>query len=235
MEARSRFPTTRWTLVLDATDARAGRSALEQLCSDYWPPVYAFIRRQVRDGEEARDLTQAFFARLLEKGNLRSVRPERGRFRSYLLAAVKHFLSNERERQRAQKRGGGFKLVPLDEPDPDLPPREIPDNLTPERIFERRWALLLRQRALVALKQDYQLTGRLQEFEVLKEFVTDDPLESYRDAAEALGSTESAVKTAVHRLRRRFGEALRTQIAQTVADPEEVDEEIRYVLSMMGE
>lgn len=229
------FPTTSWTLVLRATGPDACRSALEDLCAIYWAPVYAFVRRQVGNPEDAEDLTQAFFARLLEKNDLQPSQPENGRFRYYLLAAVKHFLSNERDRARAQKRGGGRPMLALktDDEGGRLSWEPI-ETLTPDKIFEKHWASLMLDRALRTLRQEFAVAGKTQQFEGLKTYLTSDgPEHHYREFGAGIGMSEAAVKSAVHRMRHRFGETLRAEVAQTVADPAEVEDELRYLLAVV--
>ncbi len=233
------FATTQWSVVLAAGrgDSTKTRQALAALCEAYWYPLYAFVRRQGYDSEQSRDLTQGYFLQLLEKDFLADVRPELGRFRAFLIASVKHFLSNERDRERALKRGGGQPPIRLDAVEAEDRYRFEPvDALTPEKLFERRWATVVLERALESLRLDSERNGEADRFGRLKAYLTGAELaSSYRDAAGDLGLSEAAVKTAVHRLRRRYGEFLRAEIAQTVADPREVDEEIRYLLSTMAE
>jgi RNA polymerase sigma factor (sigma-70 family) len=232
-----RWVTTSWTQVLAARDAPTEASclALEQLCQVYWYPLYVFVRRQGIDAEDARDVTQAYFAQLLEKGYLEDCDPERGRFRVFLMTSVRNFLSKEREKSRTWKRGGRTEIVPLDV-DPEGRYREEPaDRLTPEAVFERRWALTLLERVLARLRQEHAAAGRAREFERLKPFLTgDEPQAPYREVARDLGISEAAVKTAVHRLRQRFGVALREAIAETVADPADVDDEVRHLLGVLA-
>jgi DNA-directed RNA polymerase specialized sigma24 family protein len=234
------FPTTRITLVRAAAGGpdRQSREALATLCGLYWYPLYAYVRRCGHDAEEAQDLTQGFIARLLEKNSLRHFQQERGRFRSFLLAALKHFLANERDAVRAQKRGGGLAPVPLSvalhtgERRYRLEPR---DEMTPERIFEKQWALGLLHRVVERLREESVKSGKGQQFDLLRGCLTgDDDRIGYRDLAGKLGMSEGAVKVAVHRLRHRFHEALREEIAMTVTDPIEIGEEIRYLLTILG-
>jgi RNA polymerase sigma factor (sigma-70 family) len=234
------FPTTRISLVRAAAGGsdRQSRDALATLCGLYWYPLYAYVRRRGHDAEEAQDLTQGFIARLLEKNSLRHFQQERGRFRSFLLAALKHFLANERDAVRAQKRGGGLAPLPLGvalhtgERRYRLEPR---DEMTPERIFEKQWALGLLHRVLERLREESVKSGKGQQFDLLRGCLTgDDDRIGYRDLAGRLGMSEGAVKVAVHRLRHRFHEALREEIAMTVTDPIEIGEEIRYLLTILG-
>jgi RNA polymerase sigma-70 factor (ECF subfamily) len=231
------WATTSWTQVLAARDAPSSesRQALEGLCQAYWYPLYAFVRRQGHDAEEARDLTQAYFAQLLEKGYLEDFDPSRGRFRVFLMASVKHFLSKEREKAQAWKRGGRAEVVSLDE-DPERRYRYEPaDRLTPEEIYERRWALTLMEHTLGRLREEFAGGGREGEFDELQGFLTGEaPRIPYRDVALRLGTSESAVKMSVHRMRQRFGTLLRDQIAQTVSSPDEVDDEVRHLLGVVG-
>jgi RNA polymerase sigma factor (sigma-70 family) len=213
-----------------AAGEKSGQSeaALADLCSAYWYPVYAFIRRRRHSAEDARDLTQEFFATLLEKGYLADADQERGRFRSFLLTAVSRFVAKEREKAAAQKRGGGRQLLSLDFADGESRyQREPSHDWTPERIFERRWALTLLDRTLLALRMEHETTGKLPLFDALKVFLTGEtgapPL---RQVADQLGMTEGAIKVAVHRLRQKYREALRSEIAQTIATEEDVDTEL---------
>ena len=230
------FATTRWSVVLTAkgTDPK-GRQALSTLCNDYWHPIYSFIRRQGHGADEARDLTQGYFVLLLEKSLLHEVRPAEGRFRSFLLASVRHFLSDARDRERAAKRGGGRSAIPLDEAFAEESYRREPHTeLTPEEIFERRWAFTVIDRAVQRLHEDAERRGRRARFARLKAFLTGAGSDSYRQAGADLGMTEDAVKVEVHRLRRRYGEMLRKEVEETVADPTQVDGEIRYLLEVIG-
>ena len=233
-----RFTTTHWSLVLAAagTEDAHGREALAKLCQVYWYPLYAFVRRQGHGPHDAQDLTQEFFMRLLEKDYLGDVDRSKGKFRSFLLAALKHFLSKEWARAKTLKRGGGHTLVPLDTLSAeDRYRREPEDNATPERLFERRWALTLLDRVLTRLSEEYETTGKRAMFEQLQGCLTgDSDLLPYAELAARLGMTEGAVKVAVHRLRQRYRGVLRDEIAQTVADPAEIDDEIRQLFSALG-
>jgi RNA polymerase sigma-70 factor (ECF subfamily) len=193
------------------------------------------VRRNGFAAEDARDLTQAFFTRVLEKGYFRNARQDRGRFRSYLLACLRHFLSNARDSAQALKRGGGHTHIPLDyEPGERLYLLEPTGGLTPEHIYERRWALAVIAQAMTSLERKYQESARGALFATLKGSVTGDAEVSYAELAAALAMTEGAVRVAVHRLRRDFGAALRQTIAETVGEPAEVDEELRYLLGVVG-
>jgi RNA polymerase sigma-70 factor (ECF subfamily) len=229
-----RFATTSWTQVLAArgSPSSESRAALESLCKVYWYPLYAFVRRQGHGPEESRDLTQSYFSELLEKGYLEDFDPSRGRFRVFLRASLQHFLSKERDRSRAQKRGGSAGVLSLDDRDLEGRYRHEPaDRLTPEEIFERRWALVILERTLGRLRSEFSERGRKEEFEILKGYLTGEaPKVPYRQAASRLKTTEEAVKTAVHRLRQKFGRLLREEIAETVSTPEEIDDEVRHLL-----
>jgi RNA polymerase sigma-70 factor (ECF subfamily) len=226
-----RFASTRWSLVAAAGQSRSRESqdALATLCGLYWYPLYAYARRRLDNVDDAQELTQAFFVQLLEKDYLQEADPRRGRFRSFLLAAFSHFLSNELGKLRAQKRGGGRQLITLDfqagERQYHLEPA---DHATPETIFERRWALTLLEQTLACLREEFASAGKQSLFESLKETLTGEgPSRPYVQVARELGISETAVKVAVHRLRRRYQELIRAEIAQTVARPQDVDDELR--------
>ena len=233
-----RFATTRWSLVLAAgrsTDTRSAE-ALAHLCDLYWYPVYAFIRRQGNGPEDSADLTQEFFARVLEKNYFHDADPARGHFRGFLCASVRHFLSNQRDRAQALRRGGRQPLISLDaelaEGQYRLEPR---DNLTPERLLDRRWALILLDRVLSRLRADHVAAGKADLFDRLKGFLTGDNAElRYADVAKATGGTEGAIKVAVHRLRRQYRDILIQEIAETVSDPAEITAEIEHLLKAVS-
>jgi RNA polymerase sigma-70 factor (ECF subfamily) len=235
--AAERFQTTHWSLVAAARDGSSpqARQALAELCEIYWYPLYAFIRRSGHGMEEARDLTQEFFARLLEKDYLAGVDREKGKFRSYLLAACKHFLANERDKVLALKRGGGCSIHSFDSHDAEKRFGKEPSHQsTPERLYERRWALMLLQNALDQLRAEFHQAGKDNVFERLKGLLTGEKREErYADAATAIGISESSVKVSVHRLRRRYGEILREQISRTLRNPGEIDGEIRDLFSAL--
>ncbi|NUQ62226.1 MAG: sigma-70 family RNA polymerase sigma factor [Pirellulales bacterium] len=234
---RSEFDATRWTLVLSAaggTHTPSSAAAMAELCAIYWYPLYAFIRRRGHDAHEAEDLVQEFFARLLVKDFLAGVSPEKGRFRSFLLAAFKHFLANEYDRAGAQKRGGARTVIALDALGADSRWRLEPaDTLTPEKLFERRWALAVLEQVLARLQAEMTAAGKGPLYEALKEFLGGEGRDTYAEVGTKLGMSSGAVKVAVHRLRRRWRQVLREEIAQTVADPAEIDAEIRYLLSCL--
>lgn len=228
------FDTTRWSVIAAARgpDPEAAQAALSALCEAYWYPLYAFIRRWGADPDAARDLTQGFFTSLLERRAFELVRPERGRFRTFLLASAKHFLLNEAARSRTAKRGGG--VAPLSLAFDDAEGRyqfEPADVTTPETLYERRWALTLIERVLAALRTDWEASGRTAEFDELKEsLLGSGPAGGYAAAATRLGTTEGALKVAAHRLRRKFQTRLRQEIGETVADQAEIDDEIQYLV-----
>jgi RNA polymerase sigma-70 factor (ECF subfamily) len=224
------FLTTRWSLLAATAspDPTLSRAALETLCSTTWYPLYAFVRRRGHDAENARDLVQGFFASFLEKANLGGLDPARGRFRSFLLASIRNWIADEHERASAQKRGGGVAAIAIDFEAADERYQVDPGtDLTPERLFERQWAIALLDLALARVESEYVSTGRGELFEALKPALQgrskDAPL---AQIAERLDSTEGAVKVAVHRLRKRFQGALRAEIAETVATEDEIEEEI---------
>ena len=230
MHGRGRFRTTRWSVVLAArgSDQPQARDAMATLCGVYWYPLYAFVRSRGSPPEEAEDLTQAFFAHLLEKDALRQVDPSKGRFRSFLLASFRNFLTDEWTRQRAGKRGGGVAPLSLDaEAAEDRYALEPAHDLTPERIFERQWALSVIEQALASLQERYSRSGKQDHFQTLKVFLSEKRPVPHADVARRLGLSELAVKVAVHRFRKRFRDALREEISQTVATEQDVDTELR--------
>jgi RNA polymerase sigma factor (sigma-70 family) len=232
------FRTTHWSLVLRAgQDNHLGAAtALEELCRNYWYPLYAFVRRRGSDAHEAADLTQDFFAFLVEKETLKRVQREKGKFRSFLLAALTNFLNNDWDKRHTLKRGGQRRIVSLDElAAEDRYLLEPVDPLTPEKLFERRWALTLLEQVLARLKQEYIAEDKLTLFGRLEPGLTGEMTEgSYVVWAKQLGMSPGAVKVALHRLRRRFGEALRREIAHTVSSPSEVNDEIRHLFAAVS-
>ncbi len=231
------FATTSWSQVLAAQggSSTSSRKALEALCTAYWYPLYAFVRLQGYDPEQSLDLTQAYFTELLEKDYLKDVDPSLGRFRAFLKVSLKHFLSKERDKAQALKRGGQARVISLDGQDAEARYRFEPvDRLTPEDVFERRWALTTIERVLGKLREEFSEAGKEEEFQSLKGYLTgEEPKIPYQNAAEELGISEGAVKASVHRLRQRFGRQLRQEIAETVADPQEVDDEVRHLLQVI--
>ena len=232
------FQTTSWSLVLAARTGKSDRSraARASLCEAYWGPLYAFLRHQGYGADESLDLTQSYFLLFLEKDYLGEVKPELGKFRTFLLASLKHFLANERDKARTLKRGADQAPVSLDAERAEQQYRAgIADGLTPEQVYEKRWALGVLEQALMRLRQEFEASDRLRQFEALRTTLTgEEPRRPYRELAGELDITEPAVKVAVHRLRRRFGQLLKEEIAHTVADPEDVDDELRYMLSVLG-
>lgn len=228
------FQTTRWSVVVAAggTDPSAARAAIATLCDIYWYPLYAYVRRRGASPDDARDLTQGFLLSLLERRDLEQLHPARGRFRAFLLASLKHYLANDAARGRALKRGGGVVTLPLTMDDAEGRYRfELADETTPETLYERRWAVTVMERVLGQLRREWEAGGRAAEFDALKGSLLGSPPEGgYAALAAALGSTEGAVKTAVHRLRRKFQEELRREVGDTVSDPSEVAGEIRYLI-----
>lgn len=230
-----RFATTRWSIVVKAGHASSpeARDALETLCEAYWYPLYAFARRRGHAADDAMDYTQAFFARVVEKEYLQAADQDRGRFRSFLLTMFKRFLSKEYERANALKRGGGTFVASLDVDSAEsLYMREPADEQTPERIYERRWALMLLERALSAVEADYNAKDKAELFQALRPYLGGSggaPM--YSEVAASLGMTEAAVKVAVHRLRQRYRDAVRGEVAQTVASEEDVDAELKALRS----
>jgi len=231
------FHTTHWSMVAAAAGegGEATRLALEELCQAYWYPLYAFIRRNGHSAEDARDLTQEFFAMLLEKGYLGDADPERGRFRSFLLTAARRFVTKQHEKANAQKRGGGRRALSIDFADGESRyQREPADEWTAERIFERRWALTLLERSLARMKEEYEAEGKLRQFEILKVFLTGESgAPPMVQLAAQLDTTEGAIKVAVHRLRQKYRELLRATIAQTIAAEEDVEDELAQLLAAL--
>jgi len=239
VSSRPVFATTHWSVVLTAgrRDTTRARDALESLCRVYWLPIYAFVRRQGHTTHDAQDLTQAFFARLLEKNSFADADRNRGRFRTFLLAALKHFLANEWDKAHAKKRGGWRVVIPLDASSAETAGGLEPaDNSTPEKIFERRWALAVLTQVLRRLRAEHVRDGKEALFEQLKPTLTEASHDvRYAEIAARLGTSEGAVKTAVHRLRRRYRELLRSEIAGTVGDPGEIEDEIRNLFAALAD
>ena len=230
------FATTHWSLVLEAQGESAiAQEALEKLCRIYWRPIYSFLRRQGIAQEEAEDLTQGFFALLLERRDLSAVRREKGRLRSYLLTALKHFLADERRRAMAIKRGKDQRPIPLEElRNEEWIDIEPADPLTAERIYERRWASTVLERVLDLLQDEYAATGNAELFDSLTQLLPDEPgTPSQADIAAKFGMTENAITQAFHRFRQRYQLLLRQEIAHTVATPGDIENELRYLIAVV--
>ena len=229
------FATTRWSMVLRARgDSSGAPESLAALCEAYWYPLYAFVRRQGHPPHDAQDLTQEFFARLLAKSWLAGVGRERGKFRSWLLASLKHFLANEWDRAQALKRGGQTTLVSFDDRSAEARYRREPADLeTADKLYDRRWALTLLDRVLARLREESAQSGKLAQFDALKGALTGEKT-PYAEIAIALETTEGAIKVAVHRLRERYRALLRAEIGETVATPAEIDEELRHLLAALS-
>jgi RNA polymerase sigma-70 factor (ECF subfamily) len=235
---QSVFATTHWSVVLAAANREDPQAdvALERLCRIYWYPLYAYVRREGYTPADAQDLTQGFLARLLARNSLVRVSPEKGKFRSFLLTALRHFLSDQRDRANAVKRGGGVAFISLDATEAEARYRLEPvECLDAEKIYERRWAMALLEQALGRLREESATAGRLETFERLRTFVAGENEVTCNEVAAALGLSESAVKSAVHRLRHRYRELVREEIAHTLEDTAEVDNEIRYLIVLMSQ
>lgn len=239
MNRVSRFDTTRWSVVLlaRARGEPGSEESLARLCETYWYPLYAFVRRQGHGPEDALDFTQGYFLRLMERDWLKNVRPEAGKFRSFLLVSMKHFLAHERRRAKAKMRGGEMQWIPLDAAGAEgryrLEPR---DPRTPEQAYERSWAQAVLDRARRLLEQEMEKRGGLEQYRLLEPHLSrEDVQETYRDLARRLGTTEAAVKMSLMRLRRRLGRILRDEVATTVGGAGDVDGELRYLLGILRE
>jgi RNA polymerase sigma-70 factor (ECF subfamily) len=230
------FTTTHWSVVLEAQgESPAAHEALEKLCRIYWRPIYSFVRRQGLGPEEAEDVTQGFFAQLLERKRFGAVRKEKGRLRSFLLGALKYFLADEQRRARAIKRGKGQRLIPLEElranEQIDMEPA---DPVTAEMIYERRWALTVLERVLSRLKDEYVAAGNAALFDALKELLPDEPgSPSQAEIAARLGMTENAIRQAFYRFRQHYQSILREEIAHTVATPGDIEDELRHLIAVI--
>ena len=232
----SLFTTTHWSVVLEAQgESPAAQEALEKLCRMYWRPIYSFVRRQGARTEDAEDLTQGFFALLLERKDLKTVRKEKGRLRSYLLASVKHFLADESRHVMAVKRGKGQRLIPLD----DIRERERidverNDRLTADQIYERRWAFTVLEQVMARLRDEYRSAGNLRFFDQMKKMLVDEPdRPSQAQVANEFDMTENAVKQAFYRFRQRYQTLLREEIAHTVAMPSDIEDELRHLIAVV--
>ena len=232
------FVTTHWSVILTAggSDTTSARQALAKLCQTYWYPLYAYVRRRGFSPPDAEDMTQEFFARFLEHDWVANADREKGRFRTFLLSAMNHFLANEWDKARAQKRGGGVPLLPLQFDTAETRySREPADSVTPEQHFERRWALALLETVTGRLRMEYEQEGKGELFAALNPcLVGDRTAQPYEELAQKLALSEGAVKSAVHRLRQRYRQLLREEIAQTVAQPGEVEEELRHLIAVLG-
>ncbi|MGC4051821.1 MAG: sigma-70 family RNA polymerase sigma factor [Paludibaculum sp.] len=231
------FPTTHWTLVAAAGDHEApeSRRALASLCEAYWYPLYVYARRRGDSPEEAQDHTQEFFTRFLERDYFDRADPDRGRFRSFLLSSFKYYLCDEAGRARAQKRGGGVATLPFEfSKGEEMYGLEPVHNETPERIYERRWARTLLDRVIDSLREEFVRHGRLEHFNRLKACLQGDFDVPYAELARQLETTEAALKVGIHRLRKRYRDLLRSEIANIVADPADIDEELRYLIAALA-
>jgi RNA polymerase sigma factor (sigma-70 family) len=229
--AAGAFQPTHWSLVLAASqpDSSEARAALASLCESYWYPVYAFLRRRGYDRERSRDLTQELFAQLIQKRSFEVADKERGRFRSFLLACLRHLLSHEYKKEHAVKRGGEYTFIPLDEAlAENRYGAEPADEMSPEKLFERRWALTLLDQTMEELKREYVNSGRSQQFEALHPLITgaSDSSATYAEVADRLNLNENAARQAVFRMRTRFGDLLRARVALTVASPQDLEAEL---------
>jgi len=231
----SDFPTTRWSVVIAAADPqrKEARSALASLCEGYWYPLYAYVRRRGYPADQAQDLTQEFFIRLLEGRYLDRAEPEKGRFRAFMLTSLRFFLSDEADRNRAQKRGGGNVGSLEISSGEERYQREPAHDETPERIFERRWALSVLDRVVEKLRNEFVHHGRPEHFERLKVFLLGQADAPYAALARETNTSEGALKVAIHRLRKRYRELFRQEIADTVADPAEVESELRFLAAVL--
>ena len=233
----AQFSATSWTNLIMARqgDSAESEAALERLCKSYWYPLYAHVRRRGFDPDSAQDLTQDFFHRILKENYLGAVDRTKGKFRSFLLAALDHFLLDERKRANAQKRGGGQVIISLDEEDAEGRFQNEPAvDLSPERLFMRQWFLTLYEQVLKQLKEEFDAAGKTRQFDILKVFLTDDTgFRDYAEPAGKLGMTTNAVAVAVHRMRDRCRELMYVEIARTVAGPEEMESEVRHLLATL--
>ncbi len=236
--SRASFAQTSWTVVAGAgqsADGELQREALSALCERYWNPVYAFLRHRGHGPHDAEDLTQSFFAHVLQQGTLRRASQEKGRFRSFLLGSLQYFVANERGRDAAQKRGGGWQAVSID--DTNFPANTTPElarEASPEKIFEVQWARVVLDTALVSLQEEWTRHGKSKAFHALVGFLTGQE-HSYEDAAKRVGLSVGATKSAVHRLRRAYGDRLRAEVATTTTSPEETEAELKHLHAVLAE
>jgi RNA polymerase sigma-70 factor (ECF subfamily) len=237
LNAQPVFATTHWSVVLHAgaADSPEAHSALEKLARAYWYPVYAYVRRKGYDSHTAEDLTQGFFTQLISTNSFARADRTKGRFRSWLLGAMNHFLSHEREKAQTLKRGGGTSAVPLDEAEANARYQaHLSSETAPEKLYDQQWALTLLDRAAARLRSNYAAAGQTDLYERLKVFVSGQGVPPpYAEVAHALGMSESAVKSAIYRLRQSFHELVRQEVAETVCTPAELDEEIRYLITVI--
>ena len=238
MAGSGQFTTTHWTVVLQAGEggSAGAQEALSNLCRTYWPPLYAYVRREGYSPEDAQDLTQEFFYRFLQRDSLADVNPAAGKFRSYLLACLKHFLANERERAHAQRRGSGQPTIPLEPGDAETRySLEPADRLAPDVLFDRHWAFTVIERTLEALRREHAARDKGLGFEDIEGFLPRGRGRVSRaELAAKHGINLNAVDVAIHRVRQRFGALLRREVTQTVSSESEVEEEIRYLISILG-
>jgi len=237
LPAASQFATTHWSVVLAAKDdtSSAAADALAQLCRVYWYPLYAFIRRRGYGPDDAQDLTQEFFYRLLDRRYLSAVDHRKGRFRTFLLGALEHFLANEWRRSQTQRRGGGQQIISIDDSAEQRYAHEPATDVSPERIYDQRWALAFLEQVLGKLRAEFIEAGKGATFEALKAFLTGDrPVVAYAELATSLGTTENALKMAVSRMRQRYAELLRQEIANTLSSPDEIEDELRSLMTALS-
>jgi RNA polymerase sigma-70 factor (ECF subfamily) len=232
------FTTTHWSVVILAGDPNSPQaaSALEKLCRTYWLPLYGYVRRQGYGPHDAQDLTQGFFVRLLRLKSFAELSREKGKFRTFLLASLKHFLADERDRVRAEKRGGGQPIISLDETEAEQRYLQVPSlDASPEKTFDRRWALTVMEEALARLRQEYTSSGKQELFSHLSAFLSSEANPGDYDAlAPKLGMSAGSIGVTVHRLRQRYRECVRLELAQTVASPADLDEEMNYLFAVLG-
>ena len=235
---RGMFATTHWSVVLAAGEPNSTQAAqaLEKLCRTYWYPIYAYLRRRGCGEQDAQDLSQGFFAQLLERRSIQAVEREKGKFRSFLLASLNYYVADERDRANAQKRGGGREVLSLDVQEAEQRYRLEPaDERSPDKLFERRWAMTLLDQVLARLAEEFSAAGKPELFNRLNPYLVEGSGEkTYAETAREGGMTEEAVKKAVQRMRRRYHQLFREEIAQTVASPAEVDEELRHLCRALG-
>jgi RNA polymerase sigma-70 factor (ECF subfamily) len=232
------FVTTRWSLVCAAAEGASAVhvGALEELCHAYWKPLYAFVRRSGYSPDDARDLTQAFFGRLLERGTLTHARAERGRFRTFLLAVLRNFLADQHDRSKARKRGGGVEFIDFNDPQlEDQCQAQLTASRTPDTVFDRQWAMVVLERASTRLREEFAARGREKVFSQLKGFLlTDVDREKFQEACAQAGITLNNGRVTLHRLRERFPAIIREEVAQTVRSPAELETELRYLLEVLS-